>query len=269
MGRDQPPTARGQVPRPAREGRRAPRRTRPAVRRRCLRRRRPVPPHRRPGRHRQPLPRALREDDVHHACRLGAPVVRARCARAPCAGGRGRPGGRRHPHRHVRRPPPDAGRGADRRHVLRGRDQEGDLHGDERPPSARRRPADALLGERRRGRQGRGLLRPLGHRQDDPVRRPVALADRRRRARVGRERRLQHRGRLLRQGDPALGRGRAGDLPDDEDLRHRARERRRRRARRGRPRRRLEDREHSRGLQARADLECRPDEAWQVIRPRS
>ena len=40
---------------------------------------------------------------------VGAPVVRARRARAPCSGGRGRPGGRRHPHRHVRRPPPDAG----------------------------------------------------------------------------------------------------------------------------------------------------------------
>ena len=48
----------------------------------------------------------------------------------------------------------------------------------------------------------------------------------------GVERRLQHRGRLLRKGDPALGRGRAGDLPDDEDVRHGARERRRRRARR-------------------------------------
>ena len=44
---------------------------------------------------------------------------------------------------------------------------------------------------------------------------PARLADRRRRARLGRERRLQHRGRLLREGDPALGRGRAGDLPDD------------------------------------------------------
>ena len=140
------------------------------------------------------------------------------------------------------------------------RDQEGDLHGDERSPAARRRPADALLGERRRGRQGRGLLRPLRHRQDDPLRRPVPLADRRRRARLGRERRLQHRGRLLREGDPPLGRGRAGDLPDDEDLRHCARERRRRRARRGRSRRRLEDREHARGVQARADLECGPDE---------
>ena len=76
----------------------------------------------------------------------------------------------------------------------------------------------------------------------------------------GDERRLQHRGRLLRQGDPALRRGRARDLPDDEDLRHRARERRRRRARRDRPQRRLEDREHARRLQARADLERAADE---------
>ena len=45
-----------------------------------------------------------------------------------------------------------------------------------------------------------------------------------------------------------------------QHLRHRARERRHRRARRGRPRRRLEDREHPRGVQARADLERLPDE---------
>ena len=111
--------------------------------------------------------------------------------------------------RHVRRAAPDAHRGADRRHVLRGRDQEVDLHGDERPAAARGRPPDALLGERRRGRPRRGLLRALGHGQDDALRRPRALADRRRRARLGRQRRLQHRGRLLREGDPALGRGRA------------------------------------------------------------
>ena len=48
--------------------------------------------------------------------------------------------------------------------------------------------------------------------------------------------RLQHRRWLLRQGDPALRRGRARDLPDDEDVRHGPRERRRRRARRDRPR---------------------------------
>ena len=43
-------------------------------------------------------------------------------------------------------------RGADRRHVLRRRDQEVDLHGDERPAAARGRLPDALLGERRRRR---------------------------------------------------------------------------------------------------------------------
>ena len=132
----------------------------------------------------------------------------------------------------VRRPAPTRGRGADRRHAVRRRDQEVDLHADERPAPARGRLPDALLGERRRRRPRRGLLRALGHRQDDAVGRPGAPPDRRRRARLGRRRRLQHRGRLLRQGDPPLRRGRAADLRDDAHLRHRARERRRGRARR-------------------------------------
>ena len=72
----------------------------------------------------------------------------------------------------------------------------------------------------------RALLRPVGHRQDDALGRPRADADRRRRARLGRRRRLQHRGRLLRQGDPALARGRAGHLGGLPPFRHRARERR-------------------------------------------
>ena len=54
-----------------------------------------------------------------------------------------------------------------------------------------------------------------GHGQDDALRRSRSAADRRRRARLGRRRRLQLRGRLLREGDPALRRGRAGDLRDD------------------------------------------------------
>ena len=62
------------------------------------------------------------------------------------------PRGRRHADEHVRRPAPDPPGGADRRHVLRGRDQEVDLHAHERPPAARRRLPDALLGERRRRR---------------------------------------------------------------------------------------------------------------------
>ena len=162
---------------------------------------------------------------------------------------------------HVHRPAPGPHRGADRRHVLRRRDQEVDLHRDERPPAARGRLPDALLGERRRRRPRRDLLRALRHGQDDALGRPRALADRRRRARLGRQRRLQLRGRLLREGDPPLRRGRAGDLPDDPHVRDDPRERRRRRERRARPRRRLEDREHPRRLQARADRERAADEA--------
>ena len=77
----------------------------------------------------------------------------------------------------------------------------------------------------------RDLLRALGHGQDDALRRSRALADRRRRARLGRQRHLQHRGRLLREGDPAVADGGAGDLQDDAHVRDDSRERRRGRAR--------------------------------------
>ena len=76
--------------RPAREGRRPPRRPRP-LRRRRVRRRRPGAPDRRARRHRPPVPRALREDDVHRADRGGARDVRAPGARPARARGRGRP----------------------------------------------------------------------------------------------------------------------------------------------------------------------------------
>ncbi len=62
------------------------------------------------------------------------------------------------------------------------------------------------------------------HRQDDPVGRPQPHADRRRRAWLVGHRGLQFRGRLLRQDDPAVGRGRAGNLCDHPALRHGARE---------------------------------------------
>ncbi len=70
----------------------------------------------------------------------------------------------------------------------------------------------ANVGPRRRRR---ALLRAVGHGQDDAVERSGAQPDRRRRARLERGRRLQHRGRLLRQDDPAVGRSRAADLRDD------------------------------------------------------
>ena len=56
---------------------------------------------------------------------------------------------------------------------------------------------------------------------------PERAADRRRRARLERSRRLQLRRRLLREDDPAVGRGRAADLRDHAAVRDRAGERRR------------------------------------------
>ena len=93
------------------------------------------------------------------------------------------------------------------------------------PAAAEGRAVDALLGEHRPGRRHGALLRPLGHRQDDALERSGSAADRRRRARLERSRRLQLRRRLLREDDPALGGSRAADLRDDAALRHGARER--------------------------------------------
>ena len=75
------------------------------------------------------------------------------------------------------------------------------------------------------GRRFGDLLRPLRHRQDHALRRSAPHADRRRRAWLGPQRNLQFRGRLLRQGDQAVARGRTGDLCDDRTFRHRDGER--------------------------------------------
>ncbi len=81
------------------------------------------------------------------------------------------------------------------------------------------------------------------------VERPGPAAHRRRRARLERSRRVQLRGRLLREDDPALCRGRAADLRDDPAIRHGARERVDRRGHAApQSRRRGADREHPRRL---------------------
>ena len=108
--------------------------------------------------------------------------------------------------------PSQADGGDHRRHRVRRRDQEVGLHGHELPAPRRGRPADALGGQRRRGARLRRVLRPVGNRQDDALGRSRAEPDRRRRARLGRRRRVQLRGRLLRQDDPPLADVRAGHL---------------------------------------------------------
>ena len=260
MGRRQRGASRDPVRGIAREGHSAPRGAR-SLRRRCVRRSRPEASDRRPGGDQLPLPRALRADDVHRSHGGRAARLRAASARLARAGTRGGARGRRDAHRHVRRTAPVSPRDPDRRHLLRGRDQEGDLHVDERPAAARGRVPDALLGERRRRGRRRGLLRSVGHRKDDALGRPRAPSDRRRRTRLGRRRRLQLRRRLLRQGDPVERGSRARDLQDDALVRDDPRERRPGRERERRSRRRLEDREHASCLQARADREPLADEA--------
>ena len=132
----------------------------------------------------------------------------------------------RHPHGVRDRPELREAARPHRRHELRRRDEEVDLQRAELRPAAQERAVDALLGQHRRGGRRRALLRSLGHGEDDAVERSGSAADRRRRARLERSRRLQLRGRLLREDDQAVGGGRAADLRDDAALRHGARERR-------------------------------------------
>ena len=82
--------------------------------------------------------------------------------------------------------PPQADGDPHRRHRIRRRDQEERVHGDELPDARRGRPADAQRDQRRARRRRRGLLRPVGDRQDDPLGRSRAEPHRRRRARLGR-----------------------------------------------------------------------------------
>ena len=138
-GKVNQPLERGALRRAAREGRRVPRRARP-LRRRRVRGRRSGAPHLDPRRHRPRLPRAVRADDVHHAddarARAASSRRRSCCTRPAFEADPDVDGTRSgtfivlHPTRHG---------GPDRRHVLRGRDQEVDLHADERPAAARGR----------------------------------------------------------------------------------------------------------------------------------
>ena len=177
-------------------------------------------------------PQSLPRPTHRRSCRLRAelpdhrhPVVQ------------GRPGHRGHPQRDGDPGPSQADGDHHRRDRVRRRDQEVGVHGHELPASRRRRPADALVGQRRSRRRPGALLRPLRHGQDDALRGPGAEPHRRRRAWLGTRRALQLRGRLLREDDPPLADVRARHLRHHAPLRDDPRERRSRRGdSRARPR---------------------------------
>ena len=101
---------------------------------------------------------------------------------------------------------------ADRRNIVRRRDEEVHLQRNELPAAAAQCVPHALLGQRRAQWRERAVLRALGHRQDHALGRSLARPDRRRRARMERRRRLQLRGRMLCQVHQAFEKERAADL---------------------------------------------------------
>ena len=176
-----------------------------ALRRRRVRRRRPRAPDRRARDHRAPVPRALREDDVHRARtdeELAGFEPQALVLHTPDVEADPAEDGTRTGTFVVLHPARTELLSAARTTRARSRSRSSRVMNDRLPlEGVFPMHCSANVGDD--GRR-RGLLRALGHRQDDALRRPRALADRRRRARLGRQRRLQHRGRLLREGDPPL-----------------------------------------------------------------
>ena len=161
----------------------------------------------------------------------------------------GRSGAPRLPQRHGDRGQLHRQVDPDRQHRIFGRDEEGRVRPAQLPAPRAGRDADALLGQHRRRRQERDLLRPVGHRQDHAVGRRQPHPDRRRRTWLVGPGGVQLRRRLLRQDDQPVGRGRAGNLRHDPDVRHDPRECRDGRGdARARLHRRQQDREYARCL---------------------
>jgi hypothetical protein len=150
-------------------------------------------PHGRPLHHGSGLAGAFRGEHVHPADGGGAGELHARLRRLQRLQGEGRElSGTRPPLRDGRPLQHHQPRAGHRQHLVRRRDEEGHVLHDELLPAAEGHRLHALLGQHRPERPEHGdLLRPFRHRQDDPFHRPQAPADRRRRARLGRQRRLQ------------------------------------------------------------------------------
>ncbi len=156
---------------------------------------------------------------------------------------------------------------ADRRHVLCRRDEEVRVHHPQLHPARPPRDVDARERQHRQVRRHRAVLRAFRHRQDDAVGRPQSHPHRRRRARLVGERHLQFRRRLLRQDDPLVGRGRAGNLFHRPPLRHGSGKRRDgREDARARSRFRALHREHARGLSDRLHSQHVAFGHWAAIR---
>ena len=243
VGQGQPEAGAGEIHRP--EGSRAGLSARPgAVRAGPLRRRRSgIPRAGPPGEHRR-LAGVVRAQHVHPPARGRTRGVRTRLRHPARAAFPRRSGAGwraiRHRHRVVLR----AALHRHRRIGICRRDQEIDLYCDELDSAGAWRAADALQRQPWRGRRCGAVLRPVGDRQDDAVVRSASQADRRRRAWLGRWRRVQFRGRLLRQGDRPVGRARTGNLGCLSPFRHRSGERGGRPARQAGPDRQVADREH-------------------------
>ena len=253
VGRRQPEALRGSLRAAAREGRVAPRSLRSALRRRRLGGSRPRASDRRARDHGAPVPRALRSHDVHRSPprRAGSFAPQAVVLHTPDLEADPEEDGTRtgtfvvlHPGRTELLVGGTYYAGEIKKSIFTVMNDRLPLEG-VFPMHCSANVDDA--------RPRRDLLRAVGHGQDDALRRRRAIADRRRRAWLGRQRRLQHRRRLLREGDPPVAGRRAGDLSHDSHVRDDPRERRDRRVRPPRSRRRLEDREHARRVQAGAD----------------
>ena len=230
------------------------------------RRRRSRAPAQRPHLHRVRLARAVHPPPAAPADGRRARRLQARVHRHQPAELQGRPETLRRAQRDRHRLQLRQAAGADRRHVLRRRDQEVGLHLPQLRHAREGRDAHALLGQRRSRRRCGDLLRAVRHRQDDAVGRSQAHAAGRRRARLVRGRHLQFRGRLLRQDHPPVAGGRARDLGRHQPLRRGAGERHPRSGHaRARLRRRPADREHPLRLSARVHLQRQRDAAPPAI----